>query len=96
MPETMQKSMIRGVAVSKEQISYFVSDSKDGRCTVEKGGHGKHMRESLLHSYPPNSNSLNRKPLKRILKNCDRMLKCDTLQLKAFGRGAGGEELSYI
>lgn len=96
MPETMQKSMIHAVALSKEQISYFVSDSNGCRCTVEKGGHGRHMWEYLLHSYPSDSNSLNRKPLKRIFKNYDRMPKCGTSQSKAFGRGAGGEELSYI
>lgn len=40
MPETMQKSMVHAEVhgpLSKEQISYFVSDSNGCRCTVEKG-----------------------------------------------------------
>lgn len=42
----------------------------------------------------PESNSINRRPWKRTLKNRDRMLKCRSPQLKASSRGVRGEGLS--
>lgn len=44
----------------------------------------------------PNSKSLNRKPLKRTQKNCDRMLKCRSPQCMASRRGDRSKQLSSI
>lgn len=45
---------------------------------------------------PPKSNRLDRKPSKRILKNCDKMLKCISPQLISSHAGSGVEGHSLL
>ena len=45
---------------------------------------------------PPQSNSLDRKPLKRILTTVIKMLKCSSSQMVASDVGEGGKGLSFL
>jgi hypothetical protein len=45
---------------------------------------------------PQKRNSLDRKPLKRTLQNCDRDTEVELFTLMAPGRGRGGEGLGFL
>ena len=59
----------------------------------------ENFSDNPYHPLPPlpKNNSLDEKPLRRTLKNCDEvMLKCSSPQLIASGTGAGGEGLRFL
>jgi hypothetical protein len=77
MPETAWKPLVYAPSVHKEEINYFLHDIYDFRHTVVRKMNKEDFCENP-HLYPPspNSNSLDRKPSERTLKNCDRILGC--------------------
>jgi hypothetical protein len=65
-PETMWKSMLHAPTDCEKLRNYFRSGINDLILTAEKEGH----RRLLWQSNSPKSNSLDRKPLKKTIKNC--------------------------
>lgn len=69
--EAIWRPMIRAPTYCKEQGGCFCCDLDECRCTDEREGHGRTCDNRYPHPpQPPESNSLERKPLKRTLKRC--------------------------
>lgn len=81
MPKTMWMSMIHALTGCKGQGSSFFSGINDCRHTVEKEEHRRLLWQplSLQPTYPPKSNSLDRKLRDITLKTCDKEVKCSSL-----------------
>lgn len=93
--ETMWKPRTRAHTHCEGQGSYSCSGINDWRCIAGREEHTRPLWQPLPPPHSTKSDSLERKPSRRTLKNCVGNAVIWLPQLMASGRGSDGEGLNF-